>query len=68
MLLICFKKRESIINNALAYRYIILNFEIWKKTSPDVQTAQLDQFALFLQTSKFKHFNMRRLPKIRMLI
>lgn len=57
--------RESIINNPLAYRYVILNFEIWKKTSIPVQKAQLDQFILFLNTSKMRYFNSKRLPKIR---
>lgn len=56
------------INNPLAYRYVILNFEIWKKTSIPVQRAQLDQFVLFLNTSKMRNFNSRRLPKIRKLL
>jgi hypothetical protein len=53
------------INNPLAYRFVILNFEIWKKTSIAVQKAQLDQFILFLNTSKLRYFNSTRLPKIR---
>jgi len=59
--------RDSIINNPLAYRYVILNFEIWKKTAISVQRAQLDQFILFLNTSKLRNFNSKRLPKIRKL-
>ncbi|KAI8082152.1 hypothetical protein BDF21DRAFT_338329, partial [Thamnidium elegans] len=58
---------DSVINNPLAYRFVILNFEIWKKTSIPVQRAQLDQFILFLNTSKMRNFNSRRLPKIHLV-
>lgn len=58
--------RESIINNPFAYRYLILNFEVWKKTSLDVQQAHLEQFSLFLLTSNKRQFNMKRLQKFRM--
>ncbi|GAN06509.1 beige/BEACH domain-containing protein [Mucor ambiguus] len=58
---------DSIINNPLAYRYVILNFEIWKKTAITVQRAQLDQFILFLNTSKLRNFNSKRLPKIHLV-
>ncbi|KAI8380253.1 hypothetical protein BD560DRAFT_324131, partial [Blakeslea trispora] len=58
---------ESIINNPLAYRFVILNFEVWKKTSIPVQRAQLDQFILFLNTSNMRSFNVRRLPKIHLV-
>lgn len=65
MLIYFISNRDSIINNPLAYRYVILNFEIWKKTAISVQRAQLDQFILFLNTSKMRNFNSKRLPKIR---
>ncbi|KAF7722919.1 hypothetical protein EC973_002599 [Apophysomyces ossiformis] len=58
---------ESVINNPFAYRYVVLNFEIWKKTTTDVQQAQLEQFILFLHTSKRRQFNMRRLQKIHLV-
>ncbi|KAI7902409.1 uncharacterized protein BX663DRAFT_435824, partial [Cokeromyces recurvatus] len=58
---------DSMINNPLAYRYIILNFEIWKKTPISVQKAQLDQFILFLETSRNRYFNLKRLPKIHLV-
>lgn len=57
--------RESIINNPFAYRYLILNFEVWKKTSLDVQQAHLEQFPLFLRSSNKRQFNMKRLQKFR---
>ena len=57
--------RESIINNPFAYRYLILNFEVWKKTSLDVQQVHLEQFPLFLRSSNKRQFNMKRLQKFR---
>ncbi|KAI9493852.1 hypothetical protein BDB00DRAFT_938645 [Zychaea mexicana] len=58
---------ESLINNPFAYRYVILNFEVWKKTSVDVQKAHLDQFTLFLRSSKRRHFNLKRLQKFHLV-
>lgn len=53
------------INNPFAYRYVFLNFEIWKKTSLDVQKVHLQQFKLFLEQSKRRAFNVRRVQKFR---
>ncbi|KAG1474371.1 hypothetical protein G6F56_000395 [Rhizopus delemar] len=55
---------DSVINNPLAYRYVVLNFEVWKKTCLEVQKAHLGQFVLFLNTSKLRSFNIRQLPEI----
>ncbi|KAI9318572.1 hypothetical protein BX666DRAFT_1855381 [Dichotomocladium elegans] len=54
---------DSVIYNPFAYRYIILNFEIWKKVNIEVQQAHLDQFTLFLHTSNKRHFNTKRLQR-----
>ncbi|KAL0082182.1 hypothetical protein J3Q64DRAFT_1634350, partial [Phycomyces blakesleeanus] len=58
---------ESVINNPFAYRYVILNFEIWKKTHLDVQRAHLAQFILFLYSSKRRQFNLKRLQKVHLV-
>ncbi|RCI07112.1 hypothetical protein CU098_000831 [Rhizopus stolonifer] len=58
---------NSIINNPLAYRYVVLNFEVWKKTSLDVQKAHLEQFILFLNNSNSKSFNTKRLSRIHLV-
>ncbi|ORZ26123.1 hypothetical protein BCR42DRAFT_458128 [Absidia repens] len=58
---------ESTISNPYAYRSIILNFEIWKKTSIPVQKAHLDQFILFMETSKQHTFNLKRLLKVHLV-
>ncbi|KAI8342553.1 hypothetical protein BC941DRAFT_459196 [Chlamydoabsidia padenii] len=55
---------ESTISNPYAYRSIILNFEIWKKTSIPVQKAHLEQFILFMETSNQHAFNLKRLLKV----
>ncbi|KAI9243796.1 hypothetical protein BY458DRAFT_448092 [Sporodiniella umbellata] len=58
---------NSIINNPLAYRYVVLNFEVWKKTSIDVQKAHLEQFILFLNKSNSRSFNTKRLSRIHLV-
>ncbi|KAI7848519.1 hypothetical protein BDC45DRAFT_547182 [Circinella umbellata] len=58
---------ESIINNPFAYRYVILNFEVWKKTPIDVQKAHLNQFTIFLRTSKKRQFNLKRIQKFHLV-
>ncbi|KAJ2958896.1 hypothetical protein NQZ79_g5615 [Umbelopsis isabellina] len=58
---------ESVINNPFAYRYVVLNFEIWKRAPVEVQKAHLDQFFLFIQHSKFRHFNIKRLQTIHLV-
>ncbi|KAI8062664.1 hypothetical protein BC940DRAFT_244085, partial [Gongronella butleri] len=58
---------KSVISNPFAYRSVILNFEVWKKTSIDVQRLHLDQFILFMQTSHHRSFNVRRLVKVHLV-
>ncbi|KAI8149643.1 hypothetical protein BJV82DRAFT_504949 [Fennellomyces sp. T-0311] len=58
---------DSLISNPFAYRYILLNFEVWKKTPLEVQKAHLAQFTLFLRTSKKRHFNLKRLQKFHLV-
>ncbi|KAI8092541.1 uncharacterized protein BX664DRAFT_260002 [Halteromyces radiatus] len=58
---------ESVISNPYAYRSVILNFEIWKKTSIPVQKAHLDQFILFMETSNKHTFNLKRLLKVHLV-
>lgn len=57
--------RESVINNPFAYRSVILNFEVWKKTNIEVQKAHLNQFILFMEISNRSAFNLKRLSKVR---
>ncbi|KAI8981098.1 hypothetical protein BDB01DRAFT_724408, partial [Pilobolus umbonatus] len=54
---------ESVINNPVVYRDVILNFGLWKNTSHDVQKLHLDQFILFLNTSKMREFNIKQISR-----
>ncbi|KAL1921841.1 uncharacterized protein VTP21DRAFT_10483 [Calcarisporiella thermophila] len=49
--------KESIINNPIAYRSLILDFDLWKQTEIAVQMAHLDQFVVFIETSQRKCYN-----------
>lgn len=56
---------ESVVVNPLAYRFLILDFDVWKKTDLAVQTAHLHQFVTFTHSSRFHRFNAKRLLKMR---
>ncbi|RUS32592.1 hypothetical protein BC938DRAFT_475000 [Jimgerdemannia flammicorona] len=58
---------ESVINNPFAYRYLLMNFDIWKRTDIEVQRAHLEQFLVFIQLSKKKAFNVKRLLKMHLV-
>lgn len=52
--------RNATITNPLAYSILALDFEIWAKTSIDLQKTHLDHFTILLETSKFKRFNLKQ--------
>ncbi|ORX58974.1 hypothetical protein DM01DRAFT_1301754 [Hesseltinella vesiculosa] len=58
---------QSVISNPFAYRSVILNFEVWKKTKIEVQRVHLEQFIVFMQTSVHRQFNVRRLVKVHLV-
>ncbi|CAG8523942.1 7035_t:CDS:10, partial [Paraglomus brasilianum] len=55
---------DSVIINPLAYRYLMLDFELWKNADEVVQKAHLQQFATFIQLSQHHQFNAKRLNKM----
>ncbi|CAG8462143.1 12484_t:CDS:10 [Funneliformis caledonium] len=55
---------DSVIINPLAYRYLILDFDLWRHADENVQRAHLMQFATFIQLSQHHHFNAKRLSKM----
>ncbi|CAG8737438.1 10701_t:CDS:2, partial [Acaulospora morrowiae] len=55
---------DSVIINPLAYRFLILDFDLWKHSDEAVQRAHLQQFATFIQFSNHHHFNAKRLSKM----
>lgn len=57
--------RESIINNPLAYRVLLVDVDIWRNAATSVQRLYFKQFSIFGTDSKYHHFNATRLSKMR---
>jgi len=55
------KPEESYIINPLAYRILLVDFDMWRKTAPITQRLYYKQFIVFGVSSKFHEFNSRRL-------
>ncbi|MCJ1396460.1 hypothetical protein MMC18_009350 [Xylographa bjoerkii] len=58
---------DSVINNPLAYRILIVDLDIWRASSPKVQKLYYEQFGTFSTGSKHHHFNAKRLGRMRIL-
>lgn len=56
---------ESVINNPLAYRILLVDMEYWRSTDPAVQKLYYEQFLVFGVHSKFHQFNTKRLLRMR---
>ncbi|KAG2135261.1 hypothetical protein DEU56DRAFT_888131 [Suillus clintonianus] len=55
----------STVVNTIAYRAVALDFELWSKTSADIQRAHLEHFAFLLRASRYRKFNIKmRLSKL----
>ena len=59
--------RESVINNALAYRVLLVDVDTWRNAAPAVQRLYYKQFIVFGVESKYHYFNAKRLSKMREL-
>jgi hypothetical protein len=57
---------ESSIINPLAYRVLLIDLGIWRKSAPLVQELYYKQFVTFSVRSKYHEFNSRRLIRMRM--
>ncbi|EMD36591.1 hypothetical protein CERSUDRAFT_115625 [Gelatoporia subvermispora B] len=51
---------HSTITNAVAYRVLALDFQLWSRTKADIQRVHLEHFATLLEVSKYKNFNLRQ--------
>jgi hypothetical protein len=58
------KPEESYIINPLAYRILLVDFDMWRKTASITQRLYYKQFIVFGVNSKFHHFNSRRLLRM----
>ena len=59
------KPEDSVINNPLAYRILLVDMDFWRSTEPAVQKLYYDQFIVFGLHSKFHQFNTKRLLRMR---
>ena len=56
---------DSVINNPLAYRILLVDFDMWRKTAILTQRLYYKQFVTFGVNSKYHVFNGRRLLRMR---
>ena len=56
---------ESVINNPLAYRILLVDLDIWRSAAPMVQKLYYEQFVTFGIGSKHHNFNAKRLLRMR---
>jgi hypothetical protein len=57
---------ESLIINPLAYRVLIVDLDIWRRTSSlETQKEYYAQFVVFAKGSKHHHYNVKRFIRIR---
>lgn len=59
------KPEDSFIINPLAYRILLVDFDLWRKTAAITQKLYYKQFITFGVKSKFHQFNSRRLFRMR---
>lgn len=56
---------DSVINNPLAYRILLVDMTFWRSAEPAVQKLYYKQFITFGLHSKFHQFNTKRLMRMR---
>ncbi|ATY63554.1 beige BEACH domain-containing [Cordyceps militaris] len=58
---------DSLIINALAYRILLIDLDLWRKSAPRIQELYYKQFVTFAVNSKHHEFNSRRLIRVRIV-
>ena len=58
------RPEESMINNPLAYRILLVDPELWRQLSSEVQKAYYEQFVAFAVHSNYHAFNSKRLSRM----
>ncbi|OAQ67406.1 Beige/BEACH domain-containingprotein [Purpureocillium lilacinum] len=58
---------ESFIVNPLAYRILLIDLDIWRRSAPRIQELYYKQFMTFAVNSKHHEFNSRRLIRMRIV-
>ena len=62
------KPEDSVINNPLAYRILLVDMNFWRGAESTVQKLYYEQFITFGLHSKFHQFNTKRLLRMRRII
>lgn len=57
--------KESIITNPLAYRILLVDHDIWRRSALPIQKLYFKQFVVFGSESKYHDFNSKRLSRMR---
>ncbi|PBP15812.1 beige/BEACH domain-containing protein [Diplocarpon rosae] len=61
------RPEESFIINPLAYRILLVDFDMWRRSATITQKLYYKQFVVFGVKSKFHQFNSRRLFRMRIV-
>lgn len=61
------KPEDSVINNPLAYRILLVDMDFWRSAESAVQKLYYEQFTVFGLHSKFHLFNNKRLLRMRIM-
>ncbi|KAL8996001.1 MAG: hypothetical protein Q9169_004381 [Polycauliona sp. 2 TL-2023] len=61
------RPEDSVLNNPLAYRILIVDADYWRRMHPSVQKLYYEQFVVFGIQSKYHDFNAKRLSKMRII-
>jgi hypothetical protein len=56
---------RSIITNPLAYRVLLVDLDIWRFGEPALLEMYYSQFSVFTGKSRYRHFNAKRLARMR---
>lgn len=58
---------DSVINNSIAYKSLIVDFDLWKKSDGDTYKFLLFQFTVFSQDSKYYEYNVTKIVKMKIM-
>lgn len=58
--------RENTLTNPLAFRYLCLDFALWKRGNVETQISHLQMLLSLVEQTRHRLFNLRRLNKMRM--
>ncbi|MBW0476383.1 hypothetical protein O181_016098 [Austropuccinia psidii MF-1] len=59
--------KESVITNPLAFRFLLLDFDLWSSTRPEVQLKHFQSLCGMIENSVWSHFVMKRISKLNLL-